>query len=242
MLTLLSLLSIGLFLGMRHATDADHVVAVSTFVSRERDIRGAVMRGILWGLGHTVTVVLFGGAIIFFGLVIPDRLGLGMEFSVGLMLILLGIMNVASFKEWCSEIGSAAGAPDDRGFFGHSHSPDHTEATPHAGSPFRPTSRVVRPLFVGVVHGLAGSAAVALLILPLIKQPIWGVLYLIIFGVGTIAGMMLITAAIAVPFAYSARRFAWFNRSLGLAAGFLSLGFGIVIVYHTGFVKGLLTG
>src|SRR6266436_4637777 len=95
MITLLSIVALGFFLGMRHATDADHVIAVTTIVSRQRNIRHAAMVGALWGVGHTITIFVVGSAIILFGIVIPTRVGLTMELSVGLMLILLGILNLS---------------------------------------------------------------------------------------------------------------------------------------------------
>jgi high-affinity nickel-transport protein len=98
---------------------------------------------------------------------------------------------------------------------------------------------MLRPIIVGIVHGLAGSAAVALLVLPIIREPLWAMMYLLIFGVGTIAGMMLITIAIAAPITYSANRFRAFNRYVGAAAGALSLIFGSFLVYQIGFVNGL---
>src|SRR5215471_11529657 len=103
MLPFLSIIALGFFLGMRHATDADHVVAVTTIVSRERSVRGAALIGILWGLGHTLTIFLVGSFIILFGVVIPPRLGLTMELSVGLMLILLGILNLSGMMKWITE-------------------------------------------------------------------------------------------------------------------------------------------
>jgi high-affinity nickel-transport protein len=99
----------------------------------------------------------------------------------------------------------------------------------------------LRPLFVGLVHGLAGSAAIALLVLSTIREPQWAVLYLLIFGVGTITGMMLITAAIALPFTFAGYKFAWLNRGLIFGSGLLSLGFGVLVCYRTGFVDGLFT-
>ena len=106
MLTLLSIVVLGFFLGMRHATDADHVVAVTTIVSRERSVGAAALIGVLWGVGHTLTILLVGGAIILFGIVIPPRMGLTMELSVALMLILLGVLNLTGFTA-----GSPSGRP-----------------------------------------------------------------------------------------------------------------------------------
>ncbi|HWN13259.1 MAG TPA: hypothetical protein VNU02_05325 [Candidatus Dormibacteraeota bacterium] len=97
---------------------------------------------------------------------------------------------------------------------------------------------MARPLVVGVIHGLAGSAAVALLVLATIREPMWALAYLTIFGLGTIAGMMVITLAIAAPFAYTAARFGRLNRYLGVASGLLSVGFGLFLVYQIGFVGG----
>src|SRR6266849_11210237 len=100
MISLVSILAIGFFLGMRHATDADHVIAVTTIVSRQRSIRQAALIGVLWGVGHTITILVVGSAIILFGLVIPPRVGLTMEFSVGLILILLGSLNQSGIVRW----------------------------------------------------------------------------------------------------------------------------------------------
>jgi hypothetical protein len=99
----------------------------------------------------------------------------------------------------------------------------------------------LRPFFVGLVHGLAGSAAVALLVLSTIREPAWAVLYLLVFGVGTIAGMMLVTAAIALPFSFAGYRFAWLNRSLVTGSGLVSFLFGLFLCYRIGFVDGLFT-
>jgi len=258
MITLVSIIALGFFLGMRHATDPDHVIAVTTIVSRQRSIRHAALIGILWGLGHTITILAVGSAIILFGLVIPPRVGLTMEFSVGLMLILLGVLNLSGILRWISETATPL-QPDHHshahghGDFVHSHPHGHLpgmhghaeDATP-VGWMDRTFGRlgvyqVVRPLVVGIVHGLAGSAAVALLVLTTIRVPSWAVLYLLVFGIGTIAGMMLITAAIAVPFTLSESRFARLNRGLGMVSGMASLAFGFFIVYQMGVVNGLFT-
>jgi ABC-type nickel/cobalt efflux system permease component RcnA len=212
----LSMALLGFVLGMRHATDPDHVVAVTTIVSREQRVSRAGGIGILWGLGHTVTILFVGGAIVLFDVVIPPRLGLSMELAVALMLVCLGMLSLARMGRPPSPV------PVGNGWF-HVH------------------HQAIRPLAIGVVHGLAGSAAVALLVLATIHDPLWGVGYLAVFGVGTIAGMMLITMAISVPFAYTSRRLKGFNRSLGLVSAVSSLVFGSFLVYEIAFVDGLLT-
>jgi ABC-type nickel/cobalt efflux system permease component RcnA len=258
MVSLLSIIALGFFLGVRHATDPDHVIAVSTIVSRERSMRHAALIGVLWGVGHTITILVVGSAIILFGLVIPPRVGLTMEFSVGLMLILLGILNLSGIMRWMTE----SLTPLQLGQHSHPHGHgDYVHSHPHGHSPEKhghaedatPVSwmdrtfgrlglyQVLRPLAVGTVHGLAGSAAVALLVLTTIRVPGWALLYLLVFGIGTVAGMMLITAAIAVPFTLSENRFAQLNRGLGLVSGLVSLAFGLFIVYQMGFVNGLFT-
>jgi hypothetical protein len=257
----LAILVIGFFLGMRHATDPDHVIAVSTIVSRERSVVKAGLIGILWGIGHTLTILVVGTGIILFGLAIPARLGLTMEFSVGLMLILLGILNLSGAMKWLSEkLGPAHPAHSGEhihvhGHGAHIHVHRHTHAASfdHHGASLTPPRWLsnpflhlgvyhsLRPLLVGIVHGLAGSAAVALLVLGTIREPRWAVLYLLVFGMGTIAGMMLITAALALPFSLAGHRFAWLNRGLVTASGLLSLGFGLFISYQIGFVSGLFT-
>ena len=262
MITLISIIALGFFLGMRHATDPDHVIAVTTIVSRQRSMRHAAVIGALWGVGHTITIFLVGSAIILFGVVIPPRLGLTMELSVGLMLILLGILNLSGFTRWITEqFTPAAGGshayahvhPHVHGDYihthPHAHEPEkhgHAEAATPVGWMDRVFGQLglyqaVRPLLVGLVHGLAGSAAVALLVLTTIRDAYWAIAYLLVFGVGTIAGMMIITTAIALPFKYSQQRFARFNRALQVASGVLSLAFGIFIVYKMGYVNGIFT-
>lgn len=259
MIGLLSLLSVGFFLGMRHATDPDHVIAVTTIVSRQRSIKAAALIGAVWGIGHTLTVAVVGGGIILFSVSIPPRLGLTMELLVGVMLVLLGIMNLSGILQWIQDTVGQTGRglhahAHPHGDYAHSHVHGHgvgahghqEDHTPQAWLD-RQLGRLgiyqaIRPLIVGVVHGLAGSAAVALLVLTTIREPGWAMLYLLLFGVGTVAGMMLITAAIAAPFAYTAVRLGRFNRHLRVATGLLSVGFGLFLIYQIGFVNGLFTG
>src|SRR5258708_1260442 len=139
--TLLSIIALGFFLGMRHATDPDHVIDVTTIVSRQRNIRQAALIGVLWGLGHTITILIVGSAIILFGLVIPPRVGLTMELSVGLMLILLGILNLSGIMRWITETVTPFQSrqhshPHGHRDYVHPHSPSHLPANPpHHNAP-----------------------------------------------------------------------------------------------------------
>ncbi|MGA7380509.1 MAG: high-affinity nickel-transport family protein [Terriglobales bacterium] len=260
MVNLLTIIGIGFLLGIRHATDPDHVIAVTTIVSRQRSIRHAGLIGMLWGVGHTITILGVGAAIILFNLVIPPRIGLTMELAVGLMLILLGVLNLAGVTQWISNRFMPAHSHEEvihahwhtHGGDGHSHvhghHPEvhlHLEDQPK-GELQRTLARVglyqlLRPLAVGIVHGLAGSAAVALLVLTTIRDPRWAIVYLLVFGVGTIAGMMLITVIIGAPFAYTGKRFVNLNRGLGVASGLISVAFGLLVTFQIGFVDGLFT-
>src|SRR5882672_5502578 len=193
---------------MRHATDPDHVVAVTTIVSQQRSLARAARTGILWGIGHTTTILLVGGAIIVLKVqlsAIPPRVGLTLEFAVAVMLIVLGLLTLA-------------------------------------GGERRVTDSTARPLTVGFVHGLAGSAAVATLPqVALIPNPMWALAYLAVFGLGTIVGMLLITASIAAPSLFAVHRFAGMNRTLRIASGVASIAFGLFLAHRIGFVDGLFT-
>jgi len=261
MINFLSIVAIGFFLGVRHATDPDHVIAVTTIVSRQKKISRAALTGAFWGLGHTLTIFVVGAVIILFGVVIPARIGLSMELSVALMLIILGAMNVAAFLRSARSIAKVEGAVatvhthhHSHGDYIHSHPHSHNpESHPHAPekTPLarmdrlfgrRELYRHLRPLLVGIVHGLAGSAAVALLVLTTIRDPRWAIAYLLVFGLGTVAGMMLITMSIASAFIFYGQSHARFSSRLGLAAGIISLCFGLLLVYQIGFGSGLFTG
>jgi ABC-type nickel/cobalt efflux system permease component RcnA len=262
MIAVLSLILLGFFLGMRHATDPDHVIAVSTIVTRQPRISAALLIGGLWGVGHTLTIVVVGGAIVLFTIVIPPRLGLTMEMAVALMLIVLGMWNLTGFVQQIRGIRPLGGDGTNglhvslhgHGDYDHSH-PSECDSAQHvhredetsvAWLDRRVTGlgvyQALRPLVIGLVHGLAGSAAVALLVLALIGNPWWAMAYLVLFGIGTIAGMMLITTAIGALLTYASRRSSRIERHLRVASGLLSLGFGLFLVYQIGVVDGLITG
>jgi hypothetical protein len=257
----LGLALLGLLLGMRHATDPDHVVAVTTILSRERRFLTATRVGAIWGLGHTMTVLAVGAAIIVFKVAIPARLGLAMEFAVAIVLILLGLRAAGDFVSGVHRrvFGDADDSlivhahPHSHGGGSHSHrhvhalNYDHDVAAPDAGqlhrdhllpadaaATFAGRRPLLRSFAVGLVHGLAGSAAIALLVLSAIPEPLWATLYLVIFCVGTIIGMAMITTAIAAPFLIAANRMLWLHRGLVTGSGLLSFGFGLILAYQLG--------
>ncbi|MBA3913306.1 MAG: sulfite exporter TauE/SafE family protein [Acidobacteriales bacterium] len=248
----MTVVGLGLFLGMRHSTDPDHVVAVSTIVTRGGSVRHSAMIGLLWGCGHSLTIFLVGAAIIIFNVVIPPRLGLSMEFAVAIMLIILGLVNLSGAKQWIvqrirkSRFGKEESLVRQfavSGSFESVPAPD----THYQGLLNRTISRLglfqtLRPFAVGLVHGLAGSAAVALLVLSTIKSPVWATAYLLVFGGGTMVGMMLMTTAISLPFAYTGKRFLKVNGYLMTISGVASVLFGTFLVYQIGMVDGLFLG
>ena len=266
----------GLVLGMRHASDPDHVVAVTTILSRERSFGAALRIGMVWGLGHTLTVLAVGVAIIVFKLAIPARLGLAMELAVAVVLILLGLGTTTGlirrlFARTTREAATASEAAvvhsHPHGHQGMIHRHPHVHAHPHepAGgdgiaaddfhrdhgistdlalsdglaTKFAAQRPLIRSFAVGLVHGLAGSAAIALFVLTAIPEPLWATIYLAVFCVGTIIGMGLITCAIATPFLIARQRTAWLHQGLVTSSGVASFAFGLFLVYQIGFVDRL---
>jgi len=261
----LAIALLGLVLGMRHATDPDHVIAVTTILSRERRLLAAARIGVIWGLGHTLTVLLVGAAIIVFKIAIPARFGLAMEFAVAVVLIMLGVGSAASLIRKAAT-RMRASSSEDEGLLVHAHAHAHggavhlhphvhvhaheniNDATHHDHRipadrlpPFAARRPLLRSFAVGLVHGLAGSAAIALLVLSAIPQPLWATLYLGIFCVGTIIGMGLITTAIATPFMVASRRASWIHQGLVTGSGLLSFGFGLFLAYQIGIVDHLFS-
>jgi high-affinity nickel-transport protein len=204
----LTILGLGLLLGLRHAADPDHVVAIGAIAARTQRLWPATRLGIVWGLGHTVTLSVVAGGIILFDWVVPPRLGLGMEFCVGVALVTLGAANVRS----------------------HAHS--HDSGASDVSGPRR-------AFFVGLVHGLAGSAAVALLVVSTVRDAFLTGAYLLTFGLGTLVGMTIITTGLALPLATMTSRWNGGHRLIRVATGVISVAMGLWLVYDIGWNGGL---
>ena len=205
----LSLVFLGFLLGVRHAVDPDHVVAVTAMATQQPSWRRATRVGALWGIGHTATIMTVGGAIILFRVVNSPRVGLAMEFAVAIMLILMGLLNLLDSR-------ASLAAP-------------------------RNAQSNTRPLMVGVVHGLAGSAAIALLVVATVSDSRWALAYLLLFGVGTIVGMMLVTALIALPARLASDKMVGTRRWLTVASGAVSVAVGLMLAMELSGPVGLFS-
>lgn len=234
-LSTVSVLAFGFVLGLRHAVEADHLAAISTIVGERKSILSSSLVGGLWGMGHTISLLVAGAAVILLGVEIGARTALALEFCVGLMLVALG----ANALRKLARGGRVHLHVHQHGGRTHIHPHIHgdsTEEVPHTHHDLRLDTRT---LVVGMIHGLAGSAALMLLILSTIESSTVGLLYIFVFGVGSIGGMMLMSALISLPIYFTAARFNRANLALRGMAGVFSLSFGLLMVYEVGFVGGL---
>jgi ABC-type nickel/cobalt efflux system permease component RcnA len=237
-----AVLGLGLVFGLKHATEVDHVVAVSTIVSEHRNVFRSALVGVLWGVGHTASLIVVGGIVLALRIEIPERIANWLEFCVALMIIILGINALTRALSNRADVHVHVHSHDG---FSHKHVHFHEEGATHfgatAGLHSHTLSRIgFKPLLVGAMHGLAGSAALTLLVLTQIESVALGLLYLTVFGVGSIVGMLLMSGLIGLPFALSSRRLSHLNSGLRAVAGALSITFGLWYAYETGIASGLL--
>jgi ABC-type nickel/cobalt efflux system permease component RcnA len=239
-LSAFAMLGLGLAFGFKHATEVDHIVAVSTIVSEHRNVLRSIAVGALWGIGHTAALVSVGTVVLVLRVAIPGMVASWLEFGVALMIIGLGAgVFVRSLRK-------------RRTFHLHRHNHDgishvhihfHDENTKHTHASATHSHRVsitgLRPLLVGGMHGLAGSAALTLLVLTQIQSTALGLIYLVVFGLGSIFGMLLMSALIGIPFVLTSRRLSGLHHGLQMFASVLSIVFGIWYAYHTSYVSGL---
>jgi sulfite exporter TauE/SafE len=228
-------LAFGFVLGLKHAVEADHLAAVSAIVSERKSLWSSSLVGGLWGLGHTLALLVAGVAVILFHFRVGERTERALEFTVGLMLIALG----ANALRKLARGGRLHLHVHRHGGRAHVHPHVH-DGAPEPGPHTHHGLRLgPRPLLVGMLHGLAGSAALTLLVLSTISSPAVGLLYLVVFGVGSAGGMMLMSALFGLPVYLTAARFARAHLAVRGLAGFFSLSLGLFTVYEVGFVNGL---
>ena len=247
-LGLLAALALGVVLGLRHSLDPDHVVAVSTIVSQYRNPLRSFWVGVSWGLGHTTTLLIIGVVIIALRLTISDRLALLLEFFVGIMLVGLGAQVVYGFRmKRVHQHGHGHVEEDHLHFHSHAQAQAQAEEETQAGNmEHHNDTGVGKPFLrkksyvVGLVHGVAGSAALTLLVLASIESPWAGLAYILLFGVGSVLSMGVMTIFISLPFVYSANRLPNLNRMIQFGVGTLSILFGFFLMYKISFTDGLL--
>ncbi len=234
--TLIGLLGLGLILGLRHALDPDHIAAVSTIVSESRSVRRSSLIGTCWGLGHTMSLLVAGVLVIALKIQISDRLALWMEFAVALMLILLGLKAVLKpLRGWRIHVHQHA-----HGGSSHSHVHLHRPSEEHAHQHRHLLRSGARPFLVGMVHGMAGSAALMILVLATIPSALAGLIYIAVFGLGSVGGMLIMSSLISLPFILTRQRFNVLSQGLQVAVGLFSLGFGLFLSWQYGFHEHLV--
>ena len=233
---LLAVLTIGLVFGLKHATEVDHVVAISTIVSRHKNVFRSALVGALWGAGHTASLLIVGVIVLSLRIAIPERVSGWLEFGVALMIIALGVSALWRAVRTNSEVHVHQHSHDG---LSHTHVHFHEHENKHVPSTQAAHSHVVsrigwKPVLVGMMHGLAGSGALTLLVLTQISSPLIGFLYMATFGLGSIAGMLLMSGLIGLPFAFTSRKLTHLNQGLQTVAAVLSICFGVWYAFRAG--------
>ncbi|PHS35647.1 MAG: urease accessory protein [Robiginitomaculum sp.] len=234
---MISILFFGFLLGMRHAVEADHIAAVASLTSKTTSARQGVRQGMAWGLGHTLTLFLFGSLVLFAVNIIPDKIVNSLELAVGIMLIILGIDVLRRlYKERVHFHAHTHGQANDnekKHFHAHSHKGENKDAhNPAAHKHEHKQGFPIRALLVGLMHGMAGSAALIILTLQTMTSPWLGLIYIAIFGIGSIAGMGLFSLVIVIPLR-AARHMTWLYNGLQASVGTATIALGAFTVLHT---------
>ncbi len=223
-----SLMGLGFLVGLRHALDLDHVAAVASITSQLKDLRLSIRHGLTWGLGHTLTLFLFSLLVLLVDTIVPETLANGLEFVVGAMLVLLGLDVLRRVKR--QRLHIHVHRHDDRPEHAHFHTHEHGESHHHMHPP------LWRTLVVGLVHGMAGSAALILLTLSTVDSLEVGLFYILCFGLGSMIGMGLLSVAMSLPFLLTEGRLAHLQYGLQNAVGVGTVIFGGVVMWETGSV------
>lgn len=226
-----SLLAFGFLFGVKHAFDADHITAISTTLSNNKSIKKSSLLGMFWGLGHTISLLAVSLAILLLKISIPEKIALSLEFIVGFMLCILGINVLITINKNKMHLHKHKHGKQEHI---HIHSHKLTKRHDHKHKLFH------QSLFIGLIHGLAGSAVLTLLVLTAIKSVWLGLIYILIFGIGSIIGMILISSVISLPFTLIPNNLQRTQKFLRISAGLISMIIGLTIMYNIGIVEGLL--
>ncbi|MFD3450136.1 sulfite exporter TauE/SafE family protein [Microbacteriaceae bacterium 4G12] len=227
----LSVLALGLVLGIKHAIEPDHVIAVSTIASQSKKLFRSTLAGVFWGIGHTATLFIVGTILILMKGEIPEKWAMSLEFLVGIMLVYLGVTTVFSFKNIHVHKHTHDGE-EHKHIHSHVHNGKHEHTHEHKKVSY------LKSMFIGLVHGLAGSGAMVVLTMSTVKNVWEAAIYILIFGVGTVIGMLFFTTLIGLPFVFSAKKVN-LNKTLTQITGGVSIVFGIYYMYNLGVTEGL---
>ena len=229
-------LGLGFFIGLKHAIEGDHLAAVTTIVAERKSLWSSAIVGGLWGLGHTISLVIAGVCVLLLDLQFTESTERMLEFAVGVMLVLLGLNVIRKVaKGGILHFHTHGHGPRE-----HAHPHIHEAKTADAPETHHGFSFSLRSVLIGMVHGLAGSAALMLMVVPTIDSKSLGLLYILIFGVGSIGGMMIMSFLVGLPFHLTASRFNQMNRLLQGAAGIISIVVGLTIIYEKGITEGMI--
>jgi ABC-type nickel/cobalt efflux system permease component RcnA len=240
-MTITSLLLAGLLLGMRHAMDADHLAAVATLATRSR-FGEAVRQGVAWGAGHTLTLLITGAAVLLLELAAPEKAAQALEVAVGVMLVVLGADVLRRLRRDRVHFHAHRHADAVTHAHAHSHAGEHSLHDPAQDRHPHRHAFPLRAIVVGMVHGMAGSAALVLLSLEAMPSAPWGLAYIAIFGLGSIIGMALLSTAIAVPMRLTSRHLIQAYGALCAVVGCATMGLGGLMVYRIGITDGFFAG
>lgn len=230
---MISILFLGLLIGMQHALEADHVAAVSAIAARQSSARKIISHGALWGIGHTLTLMGVAGGALMLGLEISDEMAGWLEAGVGVVLVLLGGQLLVTLIRERIHFHLHRHDNDHVHFHAHSHAGETESHDKVLHDHEHPTKLPYRTLLIGMIHGMAGSAALLVLTAQTVQSPIVGFGYVVLFGIGSVFGMAVLSAVIAIPMTYTARALTWANRSIQGVVAVWTLALGSYVIYHS---------
>jgi ABC-type nickel/cobalt efflux system permease component RcnA len=229
---MLTLLGLGFVLGMRHALEADHAAAVASLALKNRSMSQTVRQGLAWGIGHTLTLLFFSSLVLLLGLVIPEQFAEALEFAVGLMLLGLGINVLRKMSREHIHFHVHEHQNEPPHFHAHKHDPQDLHETAPSHDHSHPNDFPYRALIVGLMHGMAGSAALIVLTLQTVISPAEAIAYILLFGLGSTLGMGIFSLVMAIPLWYSARSLSWWHNSIQVCVGISTITLGLFVLYN----------